>query len=441
METKIYSVTDLTSELKSLIEDKYPFIWIYGEISNISAPLSGHIYFTLKDETTRINSIIFKGQLKNLKFNPENGMSVIGFGRLGLYESKGTYQIIFEYLEPKGIGSLQIAYEQLKSRLSEQGLFDVSHKKELPFLPETICIITSPTGSVLYDILNIIYRRYPGINIRIIPVKVQGESSESDIVSAIKLLNESKYADVAIIARGGGSLEELQTFNSESVARAIYESSVPIISAIGHETDYTIADFVSDYRAPTPSVAAEIIVPLKDELNIKIGKLTLSLKTNYSRFHNYYKNNLYTLLNRLKSPKKKIQDLMIKNDDLSRRIARAQTNILNQLRERTEWKNDKILFNNPINYIIKHKEHIKYILSNMLITINIIINNQRHALKEFSVKLNALNPNAILQRGYSITRTIPDKNVVIDSNNVNIGQNVEVMVAKGSLICSVERKI
>ncbi|MBU2620756.1 MAG: hypothetical protein KKD92_00360, partial [Proteobacteria bacterium] len=170
-------------------------------------------------------------------------------------------------------------------------------------------------------------------------------------------------------------------------------------------------------------------------------KLTLSLKTNYSRFHNYYKNNLYTLLNRLKSPKKKIQDLMIKNDDLSRRIARAQTNILNQLRERTEWKNDKILFNNPINYIIKHKEHIKYILSNMLITINIIINNQRHALKEFSVKLNALNPNAILQRGYSITRTIPDKNVVIDSNNVNIGQNVEVMVAKGSLICSVERKI
>jgi len=441
METKIYSVTELTSELKSLIEDKYPFIWIYGEISNISAPFSGHIYFTLKDETARINSIIFKGQLKNLKFNPENGMSVIGFGRLGLYESKGTYQIIFEYLEPKGIGSLQIAYEQLKARLSAQGLFDVSHKKELPFLPETICIITSPTGSVLYDILNIINRRYPGINIRIIPVKVQGESSESDIISAIKLLNKFNYADVAIIARGGGSLEELQAFNSEFVARAIYESSVPIISAIGHETDYTIADFVSDYRAPTPSVAAEIIVPLKDELNIKIGKLTLSLKSNYSRFHNYYKNNLNTLINRLKSPKKKIQDLMIKNDDLSRRIARAQTNILNQLRERTEWKKDKILFNNPINYIIKHNEHIKHILSNMLIIINIIINNQRHALKEFSVKLNALNPNAILQRGYSITRTIPDKNVVIDSNNVNIGQNVEVMVAKGSLVCIVERKI
>jgi len=441
METKIYSVTELTSELKRLIEDKYPFIWIHGEISNISAPLSGHLYFTLKDESARINSIIFKGQLKNLKFNPENGMSVIGFGRLGLYESKGAYQIIFEYLEPKGIGSLQIAYEQLKASLSAQGLFDVSHKKELPFLPENICIITSPAGSVLYDILNIINRRYPDVNIWIIPVKVQGESSESEIVAAINLLNEFIYADVAIIARGGGSLEELQAFNSESVARAIYESSVPIISAIGHETDYTIADFVSDYRAPTPSVAAEIVVPLKDELNIKIDKLTLSLKSNYSRFYNYYKNNLNTLINRLQSPKRKIQDLMIKNDDLSRRITRAQINLINQLRERIEWKNDKILFNNPIKYIIKHNEHIKNILSNMLITINIMINNNRHVLNESSAKLNALNPKAILQRGYSITRTIPDKHIVIDSNNVMIGQNLEVVVAKGSIICSVERKI
>lgn len=441
METKIYSVTELTSEIKRLIEDKYPFIWIYGEISNISAPLSGHLYFTLKDESARINSIIFKGQLKNLKFNPENGMSVIGFGRLGLYESKGAYQIIFEYLEPKGIGSLQIAYEQLKARLSAQGLFDVSHKKELPFLPENIFIITSPTGSVLFDILNIINRRYPDVNIRIIPVKVQGESSESEIVAAINLLNEFIYADVAIIARGGGSLEELQTFNSESVARAIYESSVPIISAIGHETDYTIADFVSDYRAPTPSAAAEIVVPLKDELKIKIDKLTVSLKSNYSRFYNYNKNNLNTLINRLKSPKRKIQDLMIKNDDLYRRIARAQINIINQLKERTEWKNDKLLFNNPIKYIIKHNEHIKNILSNMLITINIMINNNRHVLNESSAKLSALNPKAILQRGYSITRTIPDKHVVIDSNYVKIGQNLEVMVAKGSIICSVERKI
>lgn len=441
MESKIYSVTELTSEIKKLIEDKYPFIWIYGELSNISAPFSGHVYFTLKDESARINAVIFKGQIRNLKFTPENGMSVIGFGRIGLYESKGSYQVIFEYLEPKGIGSLQIAYEQLKAKLSAQGLFDVSHKKELPYLPDIICIITSPTGSVLYDILNIINRRYPNVNIQIIPVKVQGESSESDIVSAIKLLNEYGNADVAIIARGGGSLEELQAFNSESTARAIYESSIPIISAVGHETDYTIADFVSDYRAPTPSVAAEIVVPVKDELINKINKLTFSLKSNYSRFYHYNINNLNTLINRIKNPKRKIQDLMIKNDDLSRRITRAQISMIKQLRERIKWKHDNLISNNPIKYIIKHNEHVKYMLSSILKSLNTIINNDGHLLNQSLAKLNALNPKAILLRGYSITRTIPDKQIVIDSNNVKIGQNLEVMVAKGSIICSVERKI
>ncbi|RPH51816.1 MAG: exodeoxyribonuclease VII large subunit [Desulfobacteraceae bacterium] len=441
METKIYSVTELTSELKRLIEEKYPFIWIYGEISNISAPLSGHLYFTLKDEAARINSIIFKGQLKNLKFNLENGMSVIGFGRLGLYESKGAYQIIFEYLEPKGIGSLQIAYEQLKARLSAQGLFDISHKKELPFLPENISIITSPTGSVLYDILNIINRRYPDVNIRIIPVKVQGDSSESDIVAAIKLLNEYSYSDVAIIARGGGSLEELQAFNSEPVAKAIFESSVPIISAIGHETDYTISDFVSDYRAPTPSVAAEIVVPIKDELKNNINKFNISLSSHYLRFFEYNKNNLNRLIKRIKSPKRKIEDMIIKNEDLYRRIIRSKINIIKQLRNRYMNTHNKILINNPVKYIIQYKEKVNNILSNILTLINIININNRHILQQSLGKLDTLNPKAILLRGYSITRTIPQKQIVIDSNNVNIGQNLEVLVAKGSLICSVERKI
>jgi exodeoxyribonuclease VII large subunit len=441
MEAHIYSVTELTSEIKRFIEERYPFIWIYGEISNLNVPFSGHLYFTLKDESARINALIFKGQHKNLKFNPENGMSVIGFGRLGVYESKGTYQIIFEYLEPKGIGSLQIAYEQLKAKLSAQGLFNASHKKELPFIPHNIFIITSPTGSVLYDILNIINRRYPNVNILIIPVKVQGESSESDIVAAINLLNSFSCADVAIIARGGGSLEELQAFNSESVARAIFESSVPIISAIGHETDYTIADFVSDYRAPTPSVAAEIVVPLRDELKNKINKLDNSLNTNITRLLNYNTYNLSKLIGRIKSPKRIIDDLIIKNDDLNRRILISQMNIIKQLKNRFAILNDKLLFNNPHKYVLQYKEKVNNILYNILITINIICNNQSHLLHQLLGKLNILNPKAILQRGYSITRTIPDNHIVIDSNNVDIGQNLEVMVAKGSLICSVERKI
>ncbi|MDQ1331780.1 MAG: exodeoxyribonuclease large subunit [Thermodesulfobacteriota bacterium] len=441
MEAHIYSVTELTSEIKRFIEERYPFIWIYGEISNLTVPFSGHLYFTLKDESARINAIIFKGQYKNLKFNPENGMSVIGFGRLGVYESKGTYQIIFEYLEPKGIGSLQIAYEQLKAKLSAQGLFDASHKKELPFLPQNICIITSPTGSVLYDILNIINRRYPNVNILIIPVKVQGDSSESDIVAAIKLMNTLSFPDVAIIARGGGSLEELQAFNSESVARAIFESSVPIISGIGHETDYTIADFVSDYRASTPSVAAEIVVPLRDELKNKIDKLDRSLNTNITKILNYNNNNLNKLIGRIKSPKRIIEDMIIKNDDLNRRILISQLNIIKQLKNRFININNKLLFNNPDTYILQFKEYINHMLYNISKTINIIYKNNAHLLHQSLGKLDTLNPKAILQRGYSITRTIPDKHIVTDSNNVNIGQKLEVLVAKGSLICSVERKI
>lgn len=441
MEIKIFSVTELTSELKKLIEEKYPLVWVYGEISNLSAPFSGHLYFTLKDASARINAIIFKGQLRNLKFKPENGMSVIGFGRLSLYETKGSYQIIYEYLEPKGIGSLQIAYEQLKMKLSSEGLFDSNYKKRLPFLPENICIITSPTGSVLYDIINIINRRYPGVSIKIIPVSVQGVSSESEIVSAIKLLNEYGCSDVAIIARGGGSLEELHAFNSESVARAIFESKIPIISAIGHETDYTISDFVSDLRAPTPSAAAEIIVPLKNELLLKNQKLYISLKSNLERLLNEHRNNLRKITKQIKDPKNKLYDLIIKNDDLTKRLIRAQNNFMNKFRERTIWKTDKLISNNPVRYISKYNELNKQLTNNLYKSINNIINYTKHKINELSANINILNPRAILKRGYSITRTIPDKHIIMDPNNVVITQQIEVIVNKGSLVCSVERKI
>ncbi len=426
--------------LKRLLEDHYPFIWIYGEISNLNIPSSGHLYFTLKDTNSRINAIIFKGQYRNIKFTPENGMSVIGFGRLSLYESRGTYQIIFEYLEPKGIGSLQLAFEQLKSRLFAEGLFEEIHKKKLPFLPNIISIITSTTGSVLYDIINVINRRYQNIHIQIIPVKVQGESSEHDIVNAIKLLNEYGNADVAIIARGGGSLEEMQSFNSESVARAIFESKIPVISAIGHETDFTIADFVSDYRAPTPSVAAEIVVPLKNDLLIDIKKLSSSLIANYIRYNKEYRIRLVNLLKRLKDPKRKVQDLIIRNDDLYDRLLRTSMVLIKQHRSSMNWRYEKLISNNPAKDISSHNEYNKMILLNLFKSVNTLISRSRYILSEYSSKLTALSPVAVLQRGYSITRTIPDKRVITDSKNVNIDQKLEVMVAKGTLICRVERK-
>lgn len=439
MENKIYSITELTGEIKRLLEDHYPFVWVYGEISNLNIPTSGHLYFTLKDMNSRINSIIFKGQLRNFRFTPENGMSVIGFGRLSLYESRGTYQIIFEYLEPKGIGSLQLAFEQLKSKLSDEGIFDEIHKKKLPFLPDTISIITSTTGSVLFDILNVINRRFQNVHIQIIPVKVQGESSEEDIVDAIKIVNDHGSADVAIIARGGGSIEEMQSFNSESVARAIFESKIPIISAIGHETDFTIADFVADYRAPTPSVAAEIVVPLKNDLLININKLTALLKSNYIRYIKEYRIFINNHLKRLKDPKRKVQDLLIRNDDLNNRILRALMMLIKQHRSYIFWRHDKLLSYSPVKYVSDNKGNNNMILLNIIKLFNAIISRKRFMLHEHLSKLSALNPVAILQRGYSITRTIPDKQIITDSKNVNIDQRLEVIVSKGSIICRVER--
>ncbi len=440
MENKIYSITELTTEIKKLLEDQYPFIWVYGEISNLNIPSSGHLYFTLKDMNSRINAIIFKGHLRNIKFKPENGISIIGFGRLSLYESRGSYQIIFEYLEPKGIGSLQLAFEQLKSKLFAEGLFDERHKKKLPFLPNNISIITSITGSVLYDILNIIDRRYPDVNIRILPVKVQGESSESDIVNAIKLLDEYGNTDVAIIARGGGSLEEMQSFNSESVARAIFESKIPIISAIGHETDFTIADFVSDYRAPTPSVAAEIVVPLKYDILINIKKITTLLTTNYIRYIKEYRLMIDNLSKRLKDPKSKVHDLLIRNDDLYNRLIRSSMILIKQHRSCIYWRYEKLLSYNPVKYVSNNKAYIYEIFLNVFKSTNTLICRKRYLLNEHSSKLKALSPVAILQRGYSITRTIPDKHIITDSKSVNIDQKLEVIVAKGTIICRVERE-
>ncbi|MGD2037635.1 MAG: exodeoxyribonuclease VII large subunit, partial [Desulfobacterales bacterium] len=274
---KIYTVSELNAQIKSLLEEQFPFVWIVGEVSNFRTPLSGHFYFTLKDDASQISAVMFRGQQRQLKFQPEDGMRITGMGRLSVYEPRGTYQIILEYLEPSGIGALQIAFEKLKSRLADEGLFDERHKKAIPFLPHKIALITSPSGAAVHDMLNIIDRRFPNVNIQVFGVKVQGDGAEAEIAAALEQLNQQTDIDVAILARGGGSLEDLQAFNSESVARAVYASEIPTICGIGHETDYTIADFVADLRAPTPSAAAELAVPVKSELLQRLNDLSVDL--------------------------------------------------------------------------------------------------------------------------------------------------------------------
>ena len=436
----LYTVSELNANIKSLIEENFPFIWIFGEISNFRIPGSGHFYFTLKDSASQISCVMFRGQQRNLKFNPEDGINVIGMGRISVYEPRGTYQIIIEYLEPSGAGALQLAFEKLKNRLSAEGCFDEVHKKQLPFLPNKISVITSTSGAVIHDILQIINRRFPNLPIQIIPVKVQGEGAEEQIVDALTLVNTRNDTDVVILARGGGSLEDLQAFNSESVARAIFASKLPVVSAIGHETDYTIADFAADLRAPTPSAAAELVVPQKSRLEERLNAVQMLLKVEINNYFNRINNILNETSKRMRDPRRKIEDSSLKIDDLTSRLNRILFHRIHLERKNHRLWDDRLQANNPVYTLINLKQKLKYTYTNLQKIYEIYIRINRYKIRELTEKLQALSPVAILRRGYSITRTLSDKTVVRDPETVSLDQDLEIMVALGRLYCRVKGK-
>ena len=299
-ERRILKVSEITKDIKLVLENTFGLVWVEGEISNLRKPSSGHTYFTLKDEFSQIRCVLFNQQSQHIKFQLKDGMLVIVYAKLSLYERDGQYQLYINLVEPKGKGGLQLAFEQLKERLNKEGLFAEEHKKSLPFLPETIGIITSPTGAVLRDILHILEKRFENFTVVIYPVKVQGLSAKDEIVEAIEYFNSEKLVDVIILARGGGSIEDLRPFNEEIVARAIYKSNIPIISAVGHETDFTIADFTSDMRAPTPSRAAELVIPQKSDLYRQINEYTDELNRSLRDFIPQYEQRLDDLAESLK---------------------------------------------------------------------------------------------------------------------------------------------
>ncbi|MBW2227882.1 MAG: exodeoxyribonuclease VII large subunit [Deltaproteobacteria bacterium] len=437
---RIYTVSELTFKVKKLLEESYPFVWINGEISNFRVPASGHYYFTLKDEAAQINAVMFRNQNRTLIFDPEDGMNITGLGRISVYEPRGTYQIIFEYLEPKGTGAIQLAFEQLKTRLFEEGLFDEAHKTPLPFLPKKISIITSPTGAVVHDILKIINRRFSNLQIEIIPVKVQGDGAEHEIVSAIEMLNLRSNSDLAILARGGGSLEDFHAFNAEIVARAIFASNIPIISAVGHETDFCIADFVADLRAPTPSAAAELAVPLKQDLLKRVSELSTLIAMRFVRNLEDLQIRVQEMSDRLVHPNRKIIDLRLKLDDLMTRLVKTFNKTIVQQHKGVKWQTERLFANNPLVRTKFLKDKLDLNHGNLLNYKDIFINTKRFLLREAMAGLHALSPEATLSRGYSITRTIPDAAVVRDPKKVSIGQDLEVTVAKGLLICRVKGK-
>jgi exodeoxyribonuclease VII large subunit len=437
---KVYTVSQLNADIKSLLEEQFPFVWIVGEISNFRIPVSGHFYFTLKDEAAQINAVMFRGQQRKLKFEPEDGMRITAMGRLSVYEPRGTYQIILEYMEPAGVGALQIAFEKLKKRLAEDGFFDDKYKQPIPFLPHKIALVTSPSGAVVHDMLNVIERRFPNMNIQIIPVKVQGDAAETEIVAAVELLNQKADIDVAILARGGGSLEDLQAFNTESVAKAVFASRIPVISAVGHETDYTIVDFVTDLRAPTPSAAAELAVPVKNELLRQVDDTFAALGYRMFNLIERLRLNLTDVAKRLVDPKKQIQDWRLRLDDLAARLNRQISMLLARKIESLEWWQDRLIAHSPKSQIYNFNVIIEQNLYNLFKSFNKNIEYKSVRLGELKARLETLSPHAILERGYSITRTIPDLKVVRNPKTVSINQDLQVLVAKGSLTCRVKEK-
>ncbi|HGJ63865.1 TPA: exodeoxyribonuclease VII large subunit [bacterium] len=368
------------------------------EVSNLSRPFSGHLYFKLKDAESQIDCAIFRPLADRVKFDLEDGISILLQGRLTVYEPRGNYQIIGNRVEPIGLGALQLAFEQLKKKLGDEGLFDFEHKKPLPFMPRNIGVITSATGAAIRDILTIIRRRFYNVHILIHPVSVQGDSAPREIAEAIENMNRIGGLDVLIIGRGGGSIEDLWAFNAEIVARSIYASEIPIISAVGHEIDFTIADFVADYRAPTPSAAAEIVVPNKVDLIRTLDNIKSRLYINMENHIELTRSQLENTQSRLKS-----------------------ADIRNQIR----------FFQQKIDYITQR------LFAGMTNTLR----NKKESLGVALAKLNALSPLSILQDGYSITRKIPSKNPIKSINDASLGDEIEVRLKDGSLICDIKQII
>jgi exodeoxyribonuclease VII large subunit len=435
----ILTVSELTREIKDILEDKFPDVWIEGEVSNLRIPPSGHIYFTLKDDFSQIRAVLFKMQARTLRFLPEDGLHIICRGRVSLYEKRGDYQLILESIEPKGIGALQLALLQLKERLEKEGLFDPDHKKPIPMIPQKIGIVTSPTGAVIQDMLHILERRFENLHILLYPVRVQGEGASSEISEAVKYFNQWTEVDVIIIGRGGGSLEDLWAFNEEVLARAIYHSKIPIISAVGHETDYTIADFVADLRAPTPSAAAELVVRDKREIKNILRYLEGRLESEMLQILEGYRTQLSHLRKIFKEPGKKMEEYFLRVDDLVNRLRLLTSWTLKRKGEKCLHLSENLLLRNPMqrvkNLRLFNLEARRRLGQNIKYSIEI----QKQRVKGILGKLDSLSPLSILQRGYSITRKLPSLQILRDAVHVKEGDKVEVKLYQGTLLCGVEK--
>jgi exodeoxyribonuclease VII large subunit len=439
-ERRIWTVRDLIASVRTQLEREYTDVWVEGEISNFRAHGSGHLYFTLKDGSAQIRAVMFRSSAKLLRFRPEDGMQVIARGRVTVYEDRGELQISAEYLEPKGAGALQIAFEQLKVKLQAEGLFDESRKKTIPALPRRIGIVTSPQAAALRDILNILQRRHRAANVLIFPAQVQGLEAPVEVSAGIRYFNKSRSVDVIIVARGGGSVEDLAAFNHEGMARTVASSEIPVISAVGHETDFTIIDFVADLRAPTPSAAAELVIRSRQE----IEEQSESLRERLSRAMRY----------RLLMAKQALTEMaqhgafarmmdalgrrQQKIDDLVFRLEKAERRALEQQRRRLETAATAIRHYDVGRRLAGMREQLESRTSALGAAFRAVLLQKRGKLDRLTSELGALSPVAILERGYALVFDSSGR-LVKNSEQVTNGEEIRAQVARGEIRAVVKK--
>ena len=435
----VLTVSRLNSEVRAVLEGSFPLLWVTGEISNLAQPSSGHIYFTLKDRHAQVRCAMFRMKRQYLRFLPENGAQVLLRCRVGLYEGRGEFQLLVEHMEPAGEGALRQAFEALKEKLAAEGLFSTDLKKPLPAYPNQIGIITSPTGAAVRDILTVLQRRFPAAGVVIYPVQVQGNEAAAEIEAMIKLADQRAECDLLILTRGGGSLEDLAAFNDERVARATHAANLPIVSAVGHEVDFTIVDFVADRRAATPSAAAELVSPDQLELNNQIDSLAYRLARQIRRVQEQNRTLLGTLEKRLARahPGNRILQWQQRVDELQLRLHQA---VQRQQRHRLALLDTlaaRITAVTPMHELKRMGERRESLDKRLRYAVESLFGRQRQQLAKAAGNLHALSPLATLQRGYSITRRVQDGAVVRHAAEVKTGERVETQLAQGRLISEV----
>jgi exodeoxyribonuclease VII large subunit len=440
-ERRVWIVRDLVAAVRTRLEREYSDVWVEGEISNFRAHDSGHLYFTLIDRNSQIRAVMFRSQARLLRFRPEDGMQIVLRGRVTVFEGRGELQLSAEYLEPKGAGALQIAFEQLKAKLESEGLFDASRKKPIPLLPRCIGIVTSPQAAALRDILNILRRRHHSASILIYPAQVQGESAATDVSSGIKYFNRVKSVDVIIVARGGGSAEDLAAFNHEGLARVIAGSVIPTISAIGHETDFTIVDFVSDLRAPTPSAAAELVIRSRQEIEEQAEALRLRL-TRAMRYRLLIAKQTLTEAAQHGAFARMMEGINQRQqrlDDLRYRLEKSQRKLIEKYRRRWEQVSAAVRHYDARRVLAGMRRDLASHATAITSAMHTLLLRRRSRLEQIEHQLKALSPVSILERGYALVFDSSGK-LVKNSAQVEVGDEVSARLARGSLIAKIEKK-